>query len=170
MNEFEALYRDYRHDISQFLFRLTGYQKELAEDLTQETFYRAILSFDRYRGNSTVKTWLCQIAKNVYFNSLRTTKKMKQVPLEENENHPSLVFDSPAAVYEKNELIGDAVKVMMQFDDNTRDVLVYRIFSELPYAQIGVLLQISESSAKVIFMRGKSKLQNRLREEYGYEI
>ena len=72
--------------------------------------------------------------------------------------------------YEAKELINNAIKVIMRLDNKTRDVLIYRIFSELTYAQISALMKISESSAKVIFMRGKSKLQNKLREEYEYEI
>lgn len=170
MSRFEELYNEYRQDVFQFLFRLTGYQRQLAEELTQETFYQAMVSFHRYNGESQVKTWLCQIAKNIYFNTLRKDKKVRQVPIEENEDYTALVTDSVATDYETKELIVNAMKVIMQLDDTTRDVLIYRIFSELTYAQISTLLKITESSAKVIFMRGKGKLQNKLREEYGYEI
>lgn len=170
MRQFEELYNEYWQDVFQFLFRLTGYQRQLAEDLTQETFYQAMLSFHRYRGECQIKTWLCQIAKNVYFNIIRKEKKVRQVSIEENANHATLIFDSVVNDYEKKELMGLTIKVIMQLDNNTRDVLIYRIFSELTYAQISTLLKINESSAKVIFMRGKRKLQNKLREEYGYEI
>lgn len=170
MSRFETLYDDYWHDIFQFLFRLTGYQRQLAEEMAQETFYQAMVSFHRYRGECQVKTWLCQIAKNVYFNSMRKDKKIRQVSFEEYANQATLIFDSAVTDYETKELIEHAIKVIMQLDDKTRDVLIYRIFSELTYAQISTLLKINESSAKVIFMRGKCKLQNKLREEYGYEI
>ncbi len=168
MSQFEELYKEYWHDVSQFLFRLTGYQKQLAEELTQETFYQAMLSFHRYRGECQIKTWLCQIAKNIYFNVIRKDKKVRQVPIEKDQ--ATLVSDSVITDYETKELVDHAIKVIMQLDDNTRDVLIYRIFSDLTYAQISTLLKISESSAKVLFMRGKGKLQNNLKEEYGYEI
>lgn len=170
MSRFEELYSEYWRDVFKFLFRLTGYQQELSEELAQETFYQAILSFHRYRGECQIKTWLCQIAKNLYFNTIRRHKKVRQVSFEENDDLAALIIDSVAADYETKELINNANKVIMRLDDKTRDVLIYRIFSELTYAQISALLKISESSAKVIFMRGKCKLQNELREEYGYEI
>lgn len=170
MNQFEELYKQYWKDVSQFLFRLTGYQWQLAEELTQETFYQAMLSFHRYRGECQIKTWLCQIAKNTYFNVIRKNKKVRLIPIEESTDHETLVLDSIVTDYETKELIDHAIKVIMQLDDKTRDVLIYRIFSDLTYAQISTLLKISESSTKVIFMRGKYKLQNKLREEYGYEI
>lgn len=168
MSQFEKLYNDYWQDVFQFLFRLTGYQWHLAEEMTQETFYQAMLSFHRFRGQCQIKTWLCQIAKNVYFNTIRHAKKAKLVSLDANHTNPHIDFF--VTDYEKKELIDHAIKVMMQLDDKTRDVLIYRIFSELTYEQISTLLQINESSAKVIFLRGKNKLQNRLREDYGYEI
>ena len=170
MSQFEKLYKDYWQDVFKFLFQLTGYQQQLAEELTQETFYQAMISFYRYRGECQIKTWLCQIGKNLYFNSLRRLNKVRQVSFEEHADHATLISDSINIDYEKKELIDSAIKVIMQLDNKTRDVLVYRIFSELTYAQISALMNISDSSAKVILMRGKSKLQNKLREEYGYEI
>lgn len=170
MSQFEELYNDYWPDVFKFLFRLTGYQQEFAEELAQETFYQAMLSFHRYRGECQIKTWLCQIGKNLYFNTLRRHNKVRQVSFEEHADHAALVFDSVDMDYEAKELINNAMKVIMRLDNKTRDVLIYRIFSELTYAQISALMRISESSAKVIFMRGKTKLQNKLREEYGYEI
>jgi RNA polymerase sigma factor (sigma-70 family) len=170
MSQFETLYDEYWQYVFRFLFRLTGYQRQLAEELMQETFYQAMISFQRYRGECQIKTWLCQIAKNIYFNTIRKDKKVRLVPIEEYAAHAALAVDSVVTDYETKELIDRAIKVIMQLDDKTRDVLIYRIFSELTYAQISTLLKMNESSAKVIFMRGKCKLQNKLREEYGYEI
>ncbi len=170
MSQFEKLYNDYWQDVFKFLFRLTGYQQGLAEELTQETFYQAMLSFHRYRGECQIKTWLCQIGKNLYFSTLRRHSRTREVSFEEHADHATLIFDSSGMDYEAKELLNNAIKVIMRLDNKTRDVLIYRIFSELAYAQISALMKISESSAKVIFMRGKSKLQNKLREEYGYEI
>lgn len=170
MSQLKELYTAYWQDVFKFVYRLTGDQRQLAEDLTQETFYQAMLSFHRYRGECQIKTWLCQIAKNVYFNALRKDKKVRQIALEDNANNTTLAINSVISDYETKELIDHAMHVIMQFDDVARDVLIYRIFSELTYAQISTLLKINENSAKVIFMRGKCKLQNRLKEEYGYEL
>ncbi len=170
MSQLKELYTAYWQDVFKFVYRLTGYQRQLAEDLTQETFYQAMLSFHRYRGECQIKTWLCQIAKNTYFNAVRKDKKIRQIPMQDNANGAALATNSVISDYETKELIDHAMRVIMRLDDVTRDVLIYRIFSELTYAQISALLKINENSAKVIFMRGKGKLQNRLQEEYGYEL
>lgn len=170
MNNFEKLYRDYHNDIFIFLLRLSGYQYALAEELAQETFYQAILSFHRFKGKCEVKSWLCQIAKNLYFNSLRSSKRNRHLPLDESIASPQLNSGSVEGDLEQKELLEYSVRIIMNLDEKTRDVMIYRIFSELPYSQISRLLAISESSAKVIYIRGKQKLKKSLQEGYGYEI
>ena len=81
MDVFEEIYRKYQPDISRFLYRLTGYDALLTEELTQETFYQAYLSFPRFRGECAMKTWLCQIARNVYSKHIR--REMRQRGLTE---------------------------------------------------------------------------------------
>lgn len=168
MRQFEELYRDYWQDVSRFLFRLTGYQQDLAEELTQETFYQAMMSFHRYRGECQIKTWLCQIAKNIYFNMIRKERNRRRI--QHNESTIPSFSGSVIAEYETEELIRHAVQVIAGLDDTMRDVLIYRIFSDLTYAQISALLQVNENTAKVLYMRGKTKLHNKLREEYGHEF
>ena len=60
-----------------YLLTLTNGNKDLAEDLTQETFYRAIKNIDGFRGECRVSTWLCQIAKYTFWQQLEKTKKYK---------------------------------------------------------------------------------------------
>ncbi len=126
MSQFENLYDEYWQDVFRFLFRLTGYHRQLAEELMQETFYQAMLSFHRYRGECQIKTWLCQIAKNIYFNTIRKDKKVRQVSIEEYHSHVDFAFDTVVSDYETNELIDHAIKVIMQLDNKTRDVLIYK--------------------------------------------
>ena len=71
--EFEALYQEYFPRIYAFLLRLTG-NRDLAEELTQETFYQAFVSFHRFRGDSDVFTWLASIGKHTYYRYLRKNK------------------------------------------------------------------------------------------------
>ena len=69
-----------------YLLTLTNGNKDLAEDLTQETFYRAIKNIKSFRGDCKVSTWLCQIAKYTFWQYLDKSKKYKQVPLDELMN------------------------------------------------------------------------------------
>lgn len=171
MQSFKKLYSDYNNDIYNFLFKITGYDQALAEELTQETFYQAFLSITKFKGKCHIKTWLCQIAKNIYYQQLRREKRefltMKNIS---EEKSTLTMTPSPHTEVEHAELIQKALFTINSFDDKTRDVMLYRLYSDLPYAQISLLLEISEGSVKVIFYRGKLALQIRLREDYGYEI
>jgi RNA polymerase sigma-70 factor (ECF subfamily) len=161
---------DYHKDVFHFLLKLSGYQHVLAEELTQETFYQAITSFSKFKGQCQVKTWLCQIGKNVFFQYLRKKKRsdslFETLTFRHNES-PALTLQDQL---ENKEMIKAVQDVLNTFDEKTRDIMIYRLYSDIPYSQISILLKISESSAKVIFFRGKVALQNKLKEVYGYEI
>ena len=75
MSEFEELYNSYYKDVYYFVLKLTGYQEHITEEVTQETFFQAFLSLKRFRGECSIKSWLCQIAKNTYYKYLRTHAK-----------------------------------------------------------------------------------------------
>ncbi len=170
MELFEKLYREYNDDIRFFLLRLTGYERDLADELVQETFYQAILSFHRFKGDCTIKSWLCQIAKNQYFNAMRTKKRYRSIPLDEKMAASEVLsLDLEGRLGEK-ELLTLSLEIIRAMDEKTRDVMIYRIFSDMPHSQTAELLHIGESSVKVIYMRGRQKLQKILREDYGYEI
>ncbi len=170
MQSFHQLYTDYRKDVLYFLLRLSGYEQELAEELTQETFYQAIRSFSKFRGECHVKTWLLQIAKNVFYQEIRKKQRgrslLRSILFNLEKSEPESLHQQ----VEDKEKLAAVLKVLDTFDSRTRDVMLYRFYSDLSYAQISAMLNISESSAKVIFFRGKHALQSKLREGYGYEI
>ncbi len=167
MKEIEQLYVDYNKDIHRFLLKISGYDFFLAEELTQETFYQAFKSLGKFQGRCHIKTWLCQIAKNSYYQHLKKSQKQHMAVKRasyENENKTNTNLESRV---EDEELIQYVLELINVLDDRTRDVMLYRLYSELPYAQIALLLGISEGSAKVIFYRGKAFLQAKLREDHG---
>ncbi len=65
--DFTQLYETYYRDILYFLLKWSHGDYSLAEELTQETFFQVFLSLHRYRGECSMKTWICQIAKNVSY-------------------------------------------------------------------------------------------------------
>ncbi|MDF2921359.1 MAG: polymerase, sigma-24 subunit, subfamily [Paenibacillaceae bacterium] len=170
MQSFQQLYQDYRRDVYHFLLRLSNYEEVLAEELTQETFYQAMKSFARFKGQCQVKTWLMQIAKNVFYQHLRKKHRSKKLLaaltlIQQNRSPPSVQKQA-----ETKELVGAILDILDTFDSKTKDVMLYRLYSDLTYSQISTLLGISESSAKVIFFRGKNALHTKLRGVYGYEL
>ena len=84
MSEFEDLYNLYYKDVFYYVLKLTDYQEYIAEEVTQESFYQAFTSLTRFRGECSVKSWLCQIAKNTYYKYLRT--HAKETYLDEEES------------------------------------------------------------------------------------
>lgn len=77
MEDFEEIYRKYQPEVFRFILRMTGSEPQTAEELTQETFYQAFLSFGRFRGECSMRTWLFQIAKNVYAKFVRKESRQR---------------------------------------------------------------------------------------------
>ena len=79
--DLDEIYQQYSGTVTAYLTRLSG-SAELAEELMQETFYRAVKNIDRFDGRSSVYTWLCGIAKHLYYDSLRRRKPTEPLPEE----------------------------------------------------------------------------------------
>ena len=79
MSEFEELYHLYYKDVYYFVLKLADYRDDIAEEVTQESFYQAFISISRFRGECSIKSWLCQIAKNTYYKDLKTHAKEEAV-------------------------------------------------------------------------------------------
>ena len=165
MKEFEELYQLYQKDIYFFLLKLTGYEISLAEELTQETFYQAFFSLKNFRGECAIKSWLCQIAKNTYYRYLREVLKQRNLKIKV-EQEVKAVSD----IVEEKQMIIHIRKVIEDLDEKNRSIVEYRLFSQMPYKEIGYLLGIREATVKVLFSRAKAKIQMQLQEEFGYEI
>ncbi len=167
MQEFETIYHDYYKRVFSFLFRLTN-SYELSEELTQETFYQAFLSFDRFQGKSDIFTWLASIAKFSYFKYLRKHKKgWEALSLDSlTDEWITEKKDSPEEQLIRSSMMKEIRKALENAPEKYRDVLLLRVYADLSFKQIGAALNISENSAKVIYFRAK----NRLAKELGYEF
>ena len=77
--DFEDVYRRYFGDVYRYLLRLSG-SETVAEDVTSETFLRAMQALPRFRGDCDVRVWLCRIARNTYFSICRDPDNL---PMEE---------------------------------------------------------------------------------------
>lgn len=166
MDVFGEIYRQYEADVRRFLYRLTGCDSQLAEELTQETFYQAFLSFGKFRGTCQMHTWLCSIAKHVYARFIRNEAKQRTLA----EHSVPASGQSLPEQTEQKEILRAVRQIIAEMDEKTRTVAEYRLFSELSYAEIAKLMQIREGTAMVIFSRAKAKIRKLLKEEYGYEI
>ncbi len=171
MKSFEELYLTYHEDVFRFLLKMCGYNRDTAEELTQETFYHAYLGITKFRAESSIKTWLLQIAKNRYFLFCRKNRNIETVSFSQiiTDLTDYSVADAADVLFEK-ELISDALDIVFTFPENMKTVFISRIYFDLPYIEIAQQLSISESSAKVLFHRAKLLLRKKLKGDYGYEI
>ena len=151
MQSMEEIYQQYAQTVYRYLFSLVR-DPDLAEELTQETFYQAIRSIDRYDGACKITTWLCAIAKNV----LRTHRR-KHPPTEAIEDQP---LQTPSA--EAEAISADAKLSLMRrlhaLPEPYREIIYLRSLGNLSFREIGELLGRSENWARVTFYRAKEKL------------
>ncbi len=167
MGDFEELYHLYYSYVYHYILKLTDYQDNIAEEVTQESFYQAYLSLKRFRGDCSIKSWLCQIAKNTYYNYMKTHSKESCMEDAILNKHDNMNLDT---MTENKQLIIHIKEIISNLDERSRTVVIYRLFDEMPYKEIGKLTGIREATSKVIFSRAKVKIKQQLKEIYGYEI
>ena len=154
MQNMEKIYEEYFETVNKYLFCLTR-NYDMAEELTQETFYRAVKKIGTYRGDCKMSVWLCQIAKNLWYDQCRKNKKIVNKDFNLLEIEAQNIEDEVISNEEKIILY----KRMQKLDEKTREVIDLRITGELSFKEIGDILNKSENWARVTFYRGKQKLK-----------
>lgn len=150
----EELYNDYFHDVYLYIRSLSA-DEHLAEDITQETFFKAMKSVDSFRGDCDIRVWLCQIAKNLLFTH---NKKQKRFT---GEEVPETVPDITVRVDELLENSAQSMevhRVLHTLSEPYKEVFTLRVFGELSFRQIGEIFGKTESWARVTFHRAKLKI------------
>jgi len=156
VKEFDLLFQELNPMVYRYLLSLCG-DRDLAAELTSETFYQAYLHIDRFRGDCKVETWLCQIAKNAYFKEMK--RRRRHGELTEQTDNTSFV-DSLADREQALRLH----KELHLLQEPYREIFMLRIFGELSFKDIAHICGRSESWAKVTFYRAKEKLLKTLEE------
>lgn len=153
MLDFEKVFQDNQNFIFRYLMKLCG-NESLAEELTQETFFRAYMNLTGLRKEEKVTVWLCQIARNTYFAWYNQQKKLQ--PLDESMI-PESVPDIADAFTEK-ELQTKAYACLHAMEEPYKEVLMLSLFGGLSLKDISSLFGKSESWARVTFYRAKQKM------------
>lgn len=153
MPDIDAVYREYFTDVYKYLISLCR-DPALAEELTQETFFKALKSLDSFKGDCSLYAWLCQIAKNLYFTHHKKQKRPLPVITEETEDIESTFINTDDA--------RKLHRILHHLEEPYKEVFTLRTFGELPFAQIGELFGKTESWSRVTYHRAKLKI----REEY----
>ena len=155
--DYEKLYNACYMQVYSYAVTLTK-NREQAEEIAQNTFIKAMSAKAKYRGKSAELTWLCAIAKNLYYDEIR--RNQKQTGIENINNTPSgndlekTVADADAAF--RTHL------VLHDLEEPYKEVFQLRVFGELSFAQIASIFGKTESWARVTYHRARLKIQERM--------
>ena len=157
MTEFDKIYSLYFEDVYKFILSLCR-NEAVAEDITQETFFKALKGIHSFHGKCKLSVWLCQIAKNTYFSYYEKEKKYAGNNFLESQTNTD-DFEQRLA---NRELAFEIHKQLHTLDEPYKEVFTLRLFGELSFLQIGNLFEKTESWARVTYHRAKLKLKEDL--------
>lgn len=152
----ESLYLKYTNDVYRFLLYLSK-NSQVAEDLTQDTFYKAYLFLDSY-ADEGIRSWLFKVARNAFIDWQRREKKQK---LEESSVLEELsdVGNNPEDKYLLKEALDEWFFLIKKLPEKQRKVVLLKDYLGLSYREIEESLKISASDVKVSLFRGRKKLK-----------
>ena len=158
--EFEQLYRAYLQSAYLYARQISG-SEHIAEDITSETFLRAINSIESFRGDCEVRVWLCQIAKNIYCSYLK--KNRKSVSLDESGLRD--IADPDAFTGEQQQEEARQIrKILHHMPEPYKEIFMWRVFGELSFKEIGELYGKTDNWACVTYHRARKMVRSRLEE------
>ncbi len=157
LREIEAVYRTYFQDVYRYALKLTQ-DPQLSEDLTSETFLKAMDALQKFRGQCALRVWLCQITKNLYFSHLRKSRRM--IPVEQLPDSPE---DPLEGFLDQDEARGIAATAR-QLKEPYRQVFSLRL-SGLPFQEIGALFDKSANWACVVYHRARKMIREEWEEQ-----
>lgn len=155
MEDFEKVYSLYYLDVFKYLLSLSN-NSDIAQELTQETFFLAMKSFKTFRGDCKIQVWLCQIAKHSYYAYLKKLKKTASldeldVVQFSNNNSFEVTLENESNAMEIHRLLHE-------LPEPYKEVFMLRIFGELSFNKIASIFGKTESWARVTFHRSKLKI------------
>ena len=157
--EFDEIYRLYFKDIYCYVYSLCR-SESTAEEVTQETFYKALRSLEQFDGRRDIRAWLFTIAKNTWLSLCRRKRRTAVTEVPE-EGAESVNFVDQMMDEERVFLIHRFLHTM---DEPYKEVFSLRVFGELPFEKIGVLFGKSAGWARVTFYRAKQQIQKYMEE------
>ncbi|MFA9398151.1 MAG: RNA polymerase sigma factor [Clostridiaceae bacterium] len=150
----DKYYKQHGKIVYYYLYKVTG-NGDLAEELTQETFYQAMRTVDKYKGECTPSVWLCQIARHLWYQYLEKNTKIKKVSFEVIENEIS--DEGNNEFWNRQDKI-ELYKKIQTLDKEVKETIYLRLSGDLSFAEIGQIMGKSENWARVTFFRGKQQL------------
>ncbi len=157
----KKIYEEYKQDVFVYLVSLTN-DTSLSEDLVSETFLSAIKSLHRFKGESSIKTWLFSIARNKWYEYLR--KEKSTTSIDDLAYHYIISESDLEEKAIQRDISNKILYLLDQEPKRTKDIVLMRI-EGYSYLEISQKYGVSESSARVIDYRAKKKIKDILTKE-----
>lgn len=159
MTELEEIYNSYFKDVYYFIYSISK-DRHLAEDLTSETFVKAMKSIESFKGNCDIKVWLFQIAKNSYYSYIRKHKNLVAL-----DSVPDIKddFDIEKSLLSSEESM-KIHEIIHNLSEPYKEVFSLRVFGELSFRQIASLFDKTDNWACVTFHRARNKIKEEMRD------
>lgn len=159
--DYEKLYQSFYMQVYSYVMTLAG-NRELAEEITQDAFCRALSARSSFRKDSGELTWLCAIARNLFLDEMRRRRRSADLPQDD---------DLPAGEdVERAVVNGDTAYrvhlILHGMEEPYKEVFSLRVFGELPFSQIASIFGKTESWARVTYHRARLKVKERMGENH----
>ena len=155
--EFEQIYITYFRDVYLYIRKLSN-NEHIAEEITSETFFKAMKSIDSFRGDCDIRVWLCQIAKNCYYSYIKKADRTECIDnveiAEQGSSFEERLFRHDTAM--------QIQKILHDVPEPYREVFMWRVYAELSFKQIGQIFGKSENWACVAYHRARNKIKEKL--------
>lgn len=162
MQDFDKLYEKYFRYVYQYVRRLS-HNDSIADEITSDTFFKALSSLDGFRGECDIRVWLCQIAKNSYFSYMRKNKRFDRTA--DTEKMEQILFEeTPEGLLLRKDELSSIRSALHDLHEPYKEVFMWRVLGELSFSQIGRLFSKSENWACVTYHRARKMIQKRLEE------
>ncbi|WP_339252835.1 RNA polymerase sigma factor [Paenibacillus sp. FSL P2-0136] len=161
LDQLEGVYNQYFREVYLFVLSLSR-DEQIAEEITQETFFKALKRIDQFRGECKMSVWLCQIAKNTYFSHMDAQRRFVRMAVQEQEegvNMEQKLLDQTESLR--------IHKVLHGLSEPYKEVFMLRLFGELSFDHISQIFGRTESWARVTYHRARLRIQNLLKEDKG---
>ena len=158
--EFEQIYNTYFKSVYRYIWKLSG-DEHIAEEITSETFLKAMKSIGDFRGECDMRVWICQIAKNTYYSYLKNNHRTASADEAELQSitDPNAFIEEQIGIQEEAHQIREILHTM---PDPYKEVFMWRVFGELTFKEIGALYSKTDNWACVTYHRARKMIQDKI--------
>ncbi len=156
MAAYDEIFSKYYKPVSYYIFKMV-YNKEIAEDITQDTFIKVYKALGNVDDNVRLSSWIYRIAHNACIDYIRKNKSTLE--LLDNAKEICDLNRGPEQQFMNKELHDKIVRVMGKINSRYRSVLILRDYNDLSYKDISIVLKCSESAIKSLIHRARLEFQ-----------